>query len=64
MFVHSCGDGSIVIVHMDTGEVLHRLRGHDDEIQCLAWEPLSETKELNSGVVESDKTGARRVSTR
>lgn len=25
---------------MNSGDVLHRLRGHDDEIQCLTWEPL------------------------
>lgn len=23
------------------GEVIHRLRGHDDEIHALAWSPLA-----------------------
>lgn len=23
------------------GEVMHRLRGHDDEIHSLAWSPLA-----------------------
>ncbi|KAM4675681.1 gem-associated protein 5 [Discoglossus pictus] len=31
-------DGMIVLVDISRkGEVVHRLRGHDDEIHCLAW---------------------------
>ncbi|XP_066446558.1 gem-associated protein 5 [Eleutherodactylus coqui] len=33
-------DGMIVIIDISRrGEVTHRLRGHDDEVHCLAWCP-------------------------
>lgn len=35
-------DGMIVLIDVSKkGEVMHRLRGHDDEIHSLAWSPLS-----------------------
>ncbi|XP_030601912.1 gem-associated protein 5 [Archocentrus centrarchus] len=34
-------DGMIVLIDVSKkGEVIHRLRGHDDEIHSLAWSPL------------------------
>nr|KAF6480142.1 gem nuclear organelle associated protein 5 [Molossus molossus] len=34
-------DGIVVIIDISKkGEVIHRLRGHDDEIHCIAWCPL------------------------
>ncbi|KAM7142729.1 gem-associated protein 5 isoform 1-T1 [Molossus nigricans] len=34
-------DGIVVIIDISKkGEVMHRLRGHDDEIHCIAWCPL------------------------
>ncbi|KAK7926235.1 hypothetical protein WMY93_008545 [Mugilogobius chulae] len=33
-------DGMIVLIDVSKkGEVLHRLRGHDDEVHCLSWCP-------------------------
>jgi gem associated protein 5 len=37
------------------GEVVHRLRGHDDEIHALAWAPLPNEEVLYSRV--DDNTG-------
>uniref|UniRef100_A0A3Q4H9G2 Gem (nuclear organelle) associated protein 5 n=1 Tax=Neolamprologus brichardi TaxID=32507 RepID=A0A3Q4H9G2_NEOBR len=35
-------DGMIVLIDVSKkGEVIHRLRGHDDEIHALAWSPLA-----------------------
>lgn len=34
-------DGIVVIIDISKkGEVVHRLRGHDDEIHSIAWCPL------------------------
>ncbi|XP_058533541.1 gem-associated protein 5 [Ochotona princeps] len=34
-------DGIVVIMDISKkGEVIHRLRGHDDEIHCIAWCPV------------------------
>lgn len=39
--VFSYKDGMVVIIDISRKkEVLHRLRGHDDEIHCLAWCPV------------------------
>ncbi|XP_075066228.1 gem-associated protein 5 [Mixophyes fleayi] len=41
-------DGMIVLIDISRrGEVTHRLRGHDDEIHCLAWCPQTREGELN-----------------
>uniref|UniRef100_A0A669B928 Gem nuclear organelle associated protein 5 n=1 Tax=Oreochromis niloticus TaxID=8128 RepID=A0A669B928_ORENI len=35
-------DGMIVLIDVSKkGEVIHRLRGHDDEIHALAWSPVA-----------------------
>ncbi|NXG30564.1 GEMI5 protein, partial [Dromaius novaehollandiae] len=40
-------DGMVVIIDISRKrEVLHRLRGHDDEIHCLAWCPVSGEERL------------------
>ncbi|XP_069825049.1 gem-associated protein 5 [Dendropsophus ebraccatus] len=40
-------DGMIVIIDISRrGEVTHRLRGHDDEIHCLAWCPHPREEDL------------------
>ncbi|KAM8972948.1 gem-associated protein 5 isoform 2-T2 [Pelodytes ibericus] len=40
-------DGMIVLIDISRrGEVVHRLRGHDDEIHCLAWCPQPREEEL------------------
>uniref|UniRef100_A0A672SYA2 Gem nuclear organelle associated protein 5 n=1 Tax=Sinocyclocheilus grahami TaxID=75366 RepID=A0A672SYA2_SINGR len=43
-------DGMIVVIDISKkGEVIHRLRGHDDEIHALAWcpQPREETKMIS-----------------
>ncbi|XP_072256588.1 gem-associated protein 5 isoform X2 [Pyxicephalus adspersus] len=41
-------DGMIVLIDISRrGDVVHRLRGHDDEIHCLAWCPHPREEELN-----------------
>uniref|UniRef100_A0A667Y1U1 Gem nuclear organelle associated protein 5 n=1 Tax=Myripristis murdjan TaxID=586833 RepID=A0A667Y1U1_9TELE len=40
-------DGMIVLIDVSRkGEVLHRLRGHDDEIHSLAWAPTASEESL------------------
>ena len=45
------------------GEVVHRLRGHDDEIHALSWAPTSNEEGLHSrpdditGGVSGEETG-------
>uniref|UniRef100_A0A3Q3WYD6 Uncharacterized protein n=1 Tax=Mola mola TaxID=94237 RepID=A0A3Q3WYD6_MOLML len=42
-------DGMIVLIDVSKkGEVMHRLRGHDDEIHSLAWSPLASEDALCS----------------
>ncbi|KAM9498741.1 gem-associated protein 5 isoform 1-T2 [Salvelinus alpinus] len=49
-------DGMIVLIDISKkGEVVHRLRGHDDEIHALAWAPLPNEEVLYSRV--DDNTG-------
>lgn len=36
------------------GEVVHRLRGHDDEIHSLAWSPVDREDALNSRPEDSE----------
>ncbi|XP_070839743.1 gem-associated protein 5 [Chaetodon trifascialis] len=60
-------DGMIVLIDVSKkGEVMHRLRGHDDEIHSLAWSPLAgedtlysrpEDSEATSGVSAGDEKG-------
>ncbi|XP_049896526.1 gem-associated protein 5 isoform X2 [Epinephelus moara] len=60
-------DGMIVLIDVSKkGEVMHRLRGHDDEIHSLAWSPLAsedalysrpEDSEAISGVSAGDEKG-------
>ncbi|XP_053574687.1 gem-associated protein 5 [Bombina bombina] len=40
-------DGMIVLIDLSRrGDVVHRLRGHDDEIHCLSWCPYPKEEEL------------------
>ncbi|TRY96147.1 hypothetical protein DNTS_028341 [Danionella cerebrum] len=40
-------DGMIIVIDINKkGEVIHRLRGHDDEIHALAWCPLPKEEPL------------------
>ncbi|KAF7655287.1 hypothetical protein LDENG_00058260 [Lucifuga dentata] len=60
-------DGMIVLIDVSKkGEVMHRLRGHDDEIHSLAWAPLANEDVLHSrsedgtetsGVAEEEEKG-------
>lgn len=60
-------DGMIVLIDVSKkGEVMHRLRGHDDEIHSLAWSPVAseealysrpEDTEATSGVSAGDEKG-------
>ncbi|XP_051257199.1 gem-associated protein 5 [Dicentrarchus labrax] len=60
-------DGMIVLIDVSKkGEVMHRLRGHDDEIHSLTWSPLAsedilygrlEDSEATSGVSTGDEKG-------
>ncbi|CAK6979066.1 gem-associated protein 5 [Scomber scombrus] len=50
-------DGMIVLIDVSKkGEVLHRLRGHDDEIHSLAWSPLANEVALFSRPEDSEAT--------
>ncbi|XP_008274681.1 gem-associated protein 5 [Stegastes partitus] len=60
-------DGMIVLIDVSKkGEVMHRLRGHDDEIHSLAWSPVgredalysrSEDGEATNGVSAAEESG-------
>lgn len=39
------------------GEVMHRLRGHDDEIHSLAWSPVAGEDALFSRQEDSEGSG-------
>ncbi|CAN9501079.1 unnamed protein product [Ophioblennius macclurei] len=66
-------DGMIVLIDVSKkGEVVHRLRGHDDEIHSLAWSPLAgedalhgrhENGEATNGVsgVDEEEVAAAKV---
>lgn len=42
-------DGMIVLIDVaKRGEVMQRLRGHEDEIHSLAWSPLNREGSLSS----------------
>lgn len=48
-------DGMIVLIDVSKkGEVMHRLRGHDDEIHSLAWSPLASEDALYSRPEDSE----------
>uniref|UniRef100_A0A8C7VQH9 Gem (nuclear organelle) associated protein 5 n=1 Tax=Oncorhynchus mykiss TaxID=8022 RepID=A0A8C7VQH9_ONCMY len=50
-------DGMIVLIDISKkGEVVHRLRGHDDEIHALAWAPLPNEEVLYSRVDDNTET--------
>ncbi|KAM9846720.1 gem-associated protein 5 [Aulostomus maculatus] len=50
-------DGMIVLIDVSKkGEVIHRLRGHDDEIHSLAWSPLAGEDPLYGGAEDSEAT--------
>ncbi|KAM9347919.1 gem-associated protein 5 [Symphorus nematophorus] len=50
-------DGMIVLIDVSKkGEVIHRLRGHDDEIHSLAWSPLASEDALYSRPEDSEAT--------
>ncbi|XP_056372778.1 gem-associated protein 5 isoform X2 [Hyla sarda] len=47
-------DGMIVIIDISRrGEVTHRLRGHDDEVHCLAWCPHPREEDLYQKLEET-----------
>uniref|UniRef100_A0A673XSI7 Gem nuclear organelle associated protein 5 n=1 Tax=Salmo trutta TaxID=8032 RepID=A0A673XSI7_SALTR len=54
-------DGMIVLIDISKkGEVVHRLRGHDDEIHALAWAPLPNEEVLyktTNGMTEGKEKG-------
>uniref|UniRef100_A0A9J7XJI7 Gem nuclear organelle associated protein 5 n=1 Tax=Cyprinus carpio carpio TaxID=630221 RepID=A0A9J7XJI7_CYPCA len=55
-------DGMIVVIDISKkGEVIHRLRGHDDEIHALAWcpQPREDKNQLNknNGVTQGAEMG-------
>ncbi|TNM84420.1 hypothetical protein fugu_008598 [Takifugu bimaculatus] len=48
-------DGMIVLIDVSKkGEVMHRLRGHDDEIHSLAWSPVAGEDALCSRPEDSE----------
>ncbi|XP_028277545.1 gem-associated protein 5 [Parambassis ranga] len=50
-------DGMIVLIDVSKkGEVLHRLRGHDDEIHSLVWAPLATEGSLNPRPEDGEAT--------
>uniref|UniRef100_UPI003AAE5D3E gem-associated protein 5 n=1 Tax=Centroberyx gerrardi TaxID=166262 RepID=UPI003AAE5D3E len=65
-------DGMIVLIDVSRkGEVLHRLRGHDDEIHSLSWAPLAgedglysrpEDGSATNGVTEGEEKGCHLAS--
>uniref|UniRef100_A0A663MLC8 Gem nuclear organelle associated protein 5 n=1 Tax=Athene cunicularia TaxID=194338 RepID=A0A663MLC8_ATHCN len=51
-------DGMVVIIDISRKrEVLHRLRGHDDEIHCLAWCPVPGEEKLPAWQDELQEEG-------
>ncbi|XP_068134406.1 gem-associated protein 5 isoform X2 [Hyperolius riggenbachi] len=47
-------DGMIVLIDISRrGEVVHRLRGHDEEIHCLVWCPHAQEEELHQKLEDS-----------
>ncbi|NXU55063.1 GEMI5 protein, partial [Turnix velox] len=51
-------DGMVVIIDISRKrEVLHRLRGHDDEIHCLAWCPILGEERLSAWQDELQEEG-------
>ncbi|XP_023818197.1 gem-associated protein 5 isoform X2 [Oryzias latipes] len=51
-------DGMIVLVDVSKkGEVMHRLRGHDNEIHSLAWSPVSGESALFSRAEDDEANG-------
>ncbi|XP_012776155.3 gem-associated protein 5 [Maylandia zebra] len=50
-------DGMIVLIDVSKkGEVIHRLRGHDDEIHALAWSPLAHEDALYTRPEDGEAT--------
>ncbi|KAI3373888.1 hypothetical protein L3Q82_022456, partial [Scortum barcoo] len=50
-------DGMIVLIDVSKkGEVMHRLRGHDDEIHSLAWSPVASEEALYSRPEDNEAT--------
>ncbi|CAF97287.1 unnamed protein product, partial [Tetraodon nigroviridis] len=50
-------DGMIVLIDVSKkGEVMHRLRGHDDEIHSLAWSPVAGEDALSSRQEDGEET--------
>lgn len=51
----------IVLIDMSKkGEVMHRLRGHEDEIHSLAWSPLASEDALYSRPADSEGSVAHK----
>jgi len=52
--------GMILLVDVaKKGEVLHRLRGHEDEIHSLSWSPSSSSLEQDPAGEEEEAEGGR-----
>lgn len=51
----------IVLIDVSrSGEVTHRLRGHDDEIHSLAWSPLAGEDALSGRAEDSEGSSSLR----
>uniref|UniRef100_H2ZXR1 Gem nuclear organelle associated protein 5 n=1 Tax=Latimeria chalumnae TaxID=7897 RepID=H2ZXR1_LATCH len=51
-------DGMIVIIDISRkGEVIHRLRGHDDEIHSIAWSPQPNEEDFYNRQDENQENG-------
>ncbi|XP_037322661.2 gem-associated protein 5 isoform X2 [Pungitius pungitius] len=51
-------DGMIVLIDVSRkGEVMHRLRGHEDEIHSLAWSPVASEEVLQSRPEDPEAAG-------
>lgn len=41
------------------GEVMHRLRGHEDEVHSLAWSPVASEEVLQSRPEDTEGSGVQ-----
>ena len=55
-------DGMIVLIDVSKkGEVMHRLRGHDDEIHSLAWSSLASEDAFYSRPEDSEGSSVQSI---
>ncbi|XP_077963032.1 gem-associated protein 5-like [Gasterosteus aculeatus] len=53
-------DGMIVLIDVSKkGEVMHRLRGHEDEVHSLAWSPVASEEVLQSRPEDTEGSGVQ-----